>query len=262
LEETRSAASDIYGTSRAAANPLLRLPAVRDNAAMEAEPPKVEPPKRKRRWFQFRLRTLMIFTLICAIPCAWLGRKIDKKRREREAVDVIQRLGGYVQYEYQSMPGGPPRQPPGPEWLRSLLGEDFFNEVDFVALQKLSEPESHRRTELNQVYGMKLNGRNVADAAMERLEGLTRLHHLYLTNSEVSDGYLIRLEGLTELQTLDLFGTKITDAGLIHLKRLAQLDTLWLGEEFVTDAGVADLQKALPNCKIERVSARSRPSAF
>jgi uncharacterized protein (TIGR03067 family) len=43
---------------------LLRLPAVEDNAAMEADPPKAEPPKRKRRWFQFSLRTLVIFTLI------------------------------------------------------------------------------------------------------------------------------------------------------------------------------------------------------
>jgi hypothetical protein len=46
---------------------LLRLLAVGDNAAMQSEPPKAEPPKRKRRWFQFSLRTLMIFTLICAV---------------------------------------------------------------------------------------------------------------------------------------------------------------------------------------------------
>jgi hypothetical protein len=42
------------------ANPLLRLPAVGDNATMQAEPLKAESPKRKRRWFQFSLRTLMI----------------------------------------------------------------------------------------------------------------------------------------------------------------------------------------------------------
>jgi hypothetical protein len=38
LEETRSAASDIYGTSLAAANPLLRRPAVGNNAAMDENP--------------------------------------------------------------------------------------------------------------------------------------------------------------------------------------------------------------------------------
>lgn len=219
---------------------------------MEAESPNVDPPKRKRRWFQFSLRTLMIFTLICAIPCAWLGRKIERKRNERDAVAVILKLGGIVMYEYQTMPGAPPRQPPGPTWLRSLLGEKFFSEVDFVALQHLSEPKPDRRAELNQIYGTNLNGKNVAEAAMERLEGLTRLHHLYLTNSEVSDGDLVGLEELTELQTLDLSGTKITDAGLNHLKRLTQLDTLWLSQQIITDAGVAELQKALPNLKIIR----------
>ena len=229
---------------------------------MQTEPPKAEPPKRKRRWFQFSLRTMLIFTVVCAISSAWLGKKIERKRKERDAVAVILKLGGIVMYEYQTMPGAPTRQPPGPAWLRSLLGENFFSEVDFVALQHLSEPKPDRRTGLNQVYGMNLNGKNVAEAEMERLEGLTRLHHLYLTNSEISDGHLIRLEGLTELQTLDLWGTKITDAGLIHLKRLSQLDTLWLSQQNITDAGVADLQKALPNCKIERVPARARPTAF
>ena len=33
---------------------------------MEAEPTKVEPPKRKRRRFQFRLRTLMIVVTLLA----------------------------------------------------------------------------------------------------------------------------------------------------------------------------------------------------
>jgi Leucine Rich repeat len=143
-------------------------------------------------------------------------------------------------------------QPPGPGWLRSLLGEDFFSEVDFVAIQHLSEPARERRDELNRIYGMSLNGTNVVDVAMERLDGLTRLHHLYLTDSEVGDGQLVRLQGLTELQTLDLSGTKITDAGLSYVKAYTHLDTLWLGKRNITDAGIAELQKALPNCEIRR----------
>jgi hypothetical protein len=38
---------------------LLARPVVGDNAAVEAEPNKADPPKRKRRWFQFSLRTLL-----------------------------------------------------------------------------------------------------------------------------------------------------------------------------------------------------------
>ena len=58
---------------RAGQNPLLQLPAVRDNAAMQTEPRKPSPPKRRRRRFQFSLRTLMIGVTLLAVPCAYVG---------------------------------------------------------------------------------------------------------------------------------------------------------------------------------------------
>jgi hypothetical protein len=52
--------------------------------------------------------------VIVAIPCAWLGRKIEQKRRERAAVRAILDLGGYVEYDYidkkPTGPGGPKSQ--------------------------------------------------------------------------------------------------------------------------------------------------------
>jgi hypothetical protein len=65
-------------------NPLLRLPAVGDNAAMESEPPTAEPPKRRRRWFQFSLRSLMIFTVVCEIPFGWFGARMRRAERQKE----------------------------------------------------------------------------------------------------------------------------------------------------------------------------------
>ena len=44
---------------------------------------------------------------------------------------------GIVQYDYEFdasdeyMPGG---EPPGPSWLRNLLGQDFLSHVRYVAL--------------------------------------------------------------------------------------------------------------------------------
>src|SRR6266700_3862204 len=126
---------------------------------MDAEPPKVDPPKRKRRWFQFSLRTLMIFTLVVAVACAWLGRKIEQKRREREAVTAIVKLGGEAHYDYQHQLGsnGEPQldaKPTGPDWLRSLLGENFFNEVVFVPFESRV---------------------GIGDSALEQIEPLTEL---------------------------------------------------------------------------------------
>ena len=46
--------------------------------------------------------------------------------------------------------------------------------------------------------------------------------------------------------------SKITDAGLVHLKGLTNLRLLSLKKTQITSAGIAELQKALPNCKIEK----------
>ncbi len=35
-------------------------------------------PKRRRRWLQFSLRSLLIFVLLCALANAWLSRKLRR----------------------------------------------------------------------------------------------------------------------------------------------------------------------------------------
>src|SRR5438132_11970797 len=94
-------------------------------------PETADAPKPNRRWLQFSLRSLLIFTLICAVASAWLVRKRDQKRKERDAVAALIKLGGTVWYDYQA--GNPKATPPGPGWLRAILGENFFGEVRFVA---------------------------------------------------------------------------------------------------------------------------------
>jgi hypothetical protein len=211
---------------------LPPLPAPADNAAMELEPTKADPPKRKGRWFQFSLRTLLIFTLICAIACAWLARRIEQKRRERAAVDAILQLkGSVVLYDYElndsgDIVGG---EMPQPAWLRRFFGDDCFRSVALVHFSYEDVTRSH----------------------LDYITPLADLRYLYDHEAHAKDSDLEKLENLQELQLLDLGGTSITDAGLQHLKGLAQLQTLELSNTKVTDAGVKVLQKALPNCNIQ-----------
>lgn len=72
-------------------------------------------------------------------------------------------------------------------------------------------------------------------------EAIAALEQLGATIGKDENGNII---------SLSLIGTKITDAGLLRLERLTKLQRLVLDFTKVTDAGVADLQKALPNCKI------------
>jgi hypothetical protein len=78
----------LHARARAAIDPtrstLLRPPAVRDNAAMQTERTQANPPKRKRRWLQFSLRSLLIGVALLAIPCGYVGWQA-KIVRERKA---------------------------------------------------------------------------------------------------------------------------------------------------------------------------------
>ena len=215
-----------------------------------------EPPKRKRHWFQFQfsLRTLLIFALIAALGCAWLGRKIERKRREQAIVDAIRERGGVVEYDYIN------GEPSGPAWLRWLLGDNLFDDVKRARIRHVDEATLGGLAEMTRLRRLDLNNTNMTDDGLAHLKGLTQLQWLDLDNTQVTDGGLVNLKGLIQLQNLFLAKTKVTDDGLVNLKALNELQRLFLFNTKVTGAGVADLNKALPNCKIMRGSLRSSAS--
>jgi hypothetical protein len=82
---------------------------------------------------------------------------------------------------------------------------------------------------------------------------LRHLDRLSLVETKVTDNGLRTASGWRGLSELCLFGTAISDEGLRHLEALKGLRVLNLQYcPRITDAGVAQLQKALPNCKIHR----------
>lgn len=91
----------------------------------------------------------------------------------------------------------------------------------------------------------------VTDAGLKELAGLKDL--LYLDVAVVlgvTDAGMKHLAGFEKLERLNLFATSVTDAGLKDLAALKSLKSLDLSRTKATAAGVAELQKALPNCKI------------
>ena len=83
------------------------------------------PPKPRRRWFQFSLRTLFV---LLTVLCVWLAVTVNRARKQREAVAAIEAVGGMVLYEHQYDDS----EPPGPKWLRELVGDEYFVSVDVV----------------------------------------------------------------------------------------------------------------------------------
>ena len=98
----------------------------------------------RRRWFQFSLRS---FLVVLTIGCLWLGWQVDGVREQRRAIKAVEALGGIARYDWQPKllvyrkPGRKPvfllsnqieLTPAGPAWLRSILGDDFFQDVELV----------------------------------------------------------------------------------------------------------------------------------
>ena len=185
-----------------------------DNAVMEVEPTKAEPPKRKRRWFRFSLRTLLILTAIGGVACGLLGKKIEQKRKERELVSAIRTLGGSVNFDYQrtenSRPAWIDREAFGAAWLRAILGDNFFSDIEFVGFA----PRPQSKDE-------------AVDNVFEGLQRLPHLQFLYLAGNKINDDRLMTLGVLTQLQGLELHKTQVSDAAIERLTR------------------------SLPNCKIQ-----------
>ncbi len=80
--------------------------------------------KPTRRWFQFSLRTLLLFVLLVSLSLSWFAVKRQQATRQEKAVEAIRKAGGNVAYDYYNLfrtrrfgnhwPGRP-------AWLREFL---------------------------------------------------------------------------------------------------------------------------------------------
>lgn len=212
--------------------------------------------KPRRRWFQYSMRTMLAVVLLAGVFMSWLTIEV---RRQQEAVQAIRGLGGSVVYLHQlirdkSMPPANSRvsltsPPPGPAWLRRILGEDFFATVVHVSVHDDAQMELLK--ELPHVKTVEACGpHGISDAGLAHLRGLAELETLIIFSGEVTDSGLQHLQRLNRLRSLTIVSSKVTDNGLEYLKGLTQLESLELIDTRATDDGVQNLRRALPNCSI------------
>jgi hypothetical protein len=96
-----------------------------------------------------------------------------------------------------------------------------------------------------------LHAVSAASADRKRPTSALEVTSLSLCRGPLTDAGLKELAELKNLTWLDLRDTQVTDAGLKELAALKSLERLLLQGNRVSRAGVADLQKALPKCKID-----------
>jgi hypothetical protein len=155
---------------------------------MTASEPQPAAPYPKLRWYQWRLRSLFLLTLLVAVGMSWFAEANNTPR--------------------------------GPGWLRGLLGDDLFNDVTRVNLSGMETDDDliHLRA-FPRLRHLLLDGTQVTDDGLKHLESLTCLEFLSLGRLKITDAGLMHLYGLNRLQRLTLDGTRVTDKGVAKLQQ-------------------------------------------
>jgi len=134
------------------------------------------------------------------------------------------------------------------EWLKGL------RYVDSVELRNtnITDVGVRHMAQISALIQLGLESTKITDEGLASLDGLSHLRGLSLANTKITDGGVSHLERLVDLNTLNLEGDKITDACIPFVAGLPKLSFLYLKGTEITEDGVKSLQKALPNCKIDR----------
>jgi hypothetical protein len=144
----------------------------------------------------------------------------------------------------------------------SLRGKQLTDLRPLTGLTRLSNLDlrANKLTNLKGLEGLKQlkelslqDGNQLTDVSA--LAELTKLEWLALNENRLTD--VSALAGLTQLKQLNLSINKITDEQLKHLMRLTNLTSIGLqGNPSLTMAAIAELQRALPNCKINHSATK------
>lgn len=203
-------------------------------------------PRRVHGIFQVSLRTILILIGLVAI---WLAMVVSRARNQERAVHLVHELGGSVHYDFETTPqvgifhdstNGTTtvrglsfenkRKLSGSPWLRSLIGEHYFQ--DLLTVHLLDAPFTDKHLEaiarVPTIQWLDLTCTKVTDAGIVHLKKLKNLRVLSLDGTLVSNNCLEHVEHLKQIEQLELGGTRITDEGLQHLSALPKLKYLSL----------------------------------
>ena len=226
-----------------------------------------------------RFRRVSLFTLLAVVSAfaVWLAVISNRASRIKQAVELLSDAGCSVGYdfEYDGLRRVKMPEIPGPEFLRKIIGDEYFVDVATLSFQSRDQTVNSdldpmrmlpnvRRIDLDyttisnldaienlrELRWLDLEETAIEDQALESLANLMKLEILVLTRTRITDSGISRLSHLTNLDELRLNETSVSDACLVHLEGLAKLRNLEMCDTSVTDSGVAELQRKLPNCEI------------
>lgn len=201
-------------------------------------PETVPPTEHKLRWYQFSLRSLLIFVFLVAVLFSWVAVKREKARQRSLAFKRLSQLGVFefaYTYPYSEEKNKEPFY---------LLGESEYSRI--VGFHFDRDPELYSPNQDPQV----------TDNDLKILELFPEIEVVNLHNCrKITDEGLVYLRQLPQLRELNLSETNISDSGLEYIKQISGLQKLNLQHTSISESGINDLRRLLPNCIIESNSS-------
>lgn len=153
-----------------------------------------EQPKRRRSFL------LVLLAIVCVIAAVVITRKSILAKRQAELTKIVRDAGGSVQYDYNGKAAG---EPSGIEWMRNLLGDEYFVTVNTVRLS-----------------GDHITDEKIA-ALVPDLKKIGTLQAVEIESSKVTNesvGPLSQMSGM-KLQSLCIYNSKMDTHALQELTK-------------------------------------------
>ena len=104
---------------------------------------------------------------------------------------------------------------------------------------------------MNDLRSLTLSSTKLTDEGMRHFSRLLQLEYLALDETQVTDSGLTMLPSLPRLRGLNLWNTQLTEKCVPILSKMKSLESLNIMQTSIPEAAVNELQRALPNCRID-----------
>jgi hypothetical protein len=193
-----------------------------------------EPTTNRRRWLRYSMRTLLV---VVTLLCIWLGLVVSRAERQRQTVAALRAMNAQVFYDTPLLnPGG---QPANWRWLRSWIGDDYFDDITYVSVRHGGDDDLLRRiADLRGLTRLDVHGLLVTDEGLVPIAQLPKLEILAVFTQEVTDDGMRILARAPALRKLVIRAPKVTDQGVMAICQLGDLEGLHLHDTQITEVGL------------------------
>lgn len=170
----------------------------------------------------------LAFTIAAAIPAGIIAFAIVvvRARSQAKIVDQLAERKCVVFYYHQR--DDAVDRVPG--FLRKLLGDDFWNDVEFVGSRTETAEDAATIAalcgKLPKLIGFKIGNPHFSFELISNWPHLDNLEDLGIHSPRLTDADLVRIARIRDLRDLYLNSPNVSDVGLSQISLLSQLETL------------------------------------